>query len=78
MALIIDKADAHPTLKDLDFRFSLNGNSGQILYITAMRDREGSIVSFDTSLWTRVSSEHVVLDPISGFSVSPDGEHLAM
>ncbi|RZC77123.1 hypothetical protein C5167_001309 [Papaver somniferum] len=110
MALIIDKADAHPTLKDLDFsldgRFlvslgggpcliwdvetttivasilrenrSLNGNGSQILHVTTMRDRGGSIVSFDTSSWTRVSSKHVVPDPISAFSVSPDGELLAM
>ncbi|XP_026418259.1 SEC12-like protein 2 [Papaver somniferum] len=110
MALIIDKADAHPTLKDLDFsldgRFlvslgggpcliwdvetttivasilrenrSLNGNGSQILHVTTMRDRGGSIVSFDTSSWTRVSSKHVVPDPISAFSVSPDGELLAI
>ncbi|RZC58186.1 hypothetical protein C5167_005485 [Papaver somniferum] len=118
MALIIDKADAHPTLKDLDFsldgrflvslgggpcriwdvetatvvasllrendevftscRFSVNGNGTQILYITAMRDRGGSIVSFDTSSWTRMSSKHLVRDPISAFNVSPDGEHLAI
>ncbi|XP_026386839.1 SEC12-like protein 2 [Papaver somniferum] len=118
MALVIDKADAHPTLKDLDFsldgrflvslgggpcriwdvetatvvasllrendevftscRFSVNGNGTQILYITAMRDRGGSIVSFDTSSWTRVSSKNLVRDPISAFNVSPDGEHLAI
>ncbi|KAI3871908.1 hypothetical protein MKW92_012722, partial [Papaver armeniacum] len=58
--------------------FSVNGNGSQILYITAMRDRGGSIVSFDTSSWTRVSSKHVMPDPISVFSVSTDGEHIAM
>ncbi|MCL7026394.1 hypothetical protein MKW94_014878 [Papaver nudicaule] len=118
MAIIIDQADAHSTLKDLDFsldgrflvslgggpcriwdlesanvvatllkendevftscRFSVNSNGTQILYITAMRDRGGSIVSFDTSSWTRVSSKHLVRDPISAFNVSPDGEHLAI
>ncbi|KAI3937615.1 hypothetical protein MKW92_024855, partial [Papaver armeniacum] len=58
--------------------FSVNGNGSRILYITTMRDRGGSIVSFDTSSWNRVSSKHVVPDPISAFSVSPDREHLAM
>ncbi|KAI3863851.1 hypothetical protein MKW98_031443, partial [Papaver atlanticum] len=48
-------------------RFSVNGNGSQILYITTMRDHGGSIVSFDTSSWTRVSSKHVVHDPISAF-----------
>ncbi|KAI3872949.1 hypothetical protein MKW92_024726 [Papaver armeniacum] len=122
MSLIIDNADAYPTLNDLDFsldgrflvsleggpcriwdvksatvvasllrenfhfiylsftscRFSVNGNGSQILYITSMRDRGGSIVSFDTSSWTRVSPKHVVPNPISVFSVSPDTEHLAI
>ncbi|KAI3941400.1 hypothetical protein MKW92_022210 [Papaver armeniacum] len=50
-------------------RFSMNGNGSQILRITAMRDHGGSIVSFDTSSWMRVSSKHVVPDPIFAFSV---------
>ncbi|XP_026407208.1 SEC12-like protein 2 [Papaver somniferum] len=118
MEIFIDVADAHSTLKDLDFsldgkflvslgggpcriwdvnssavvatlqrendevftscRFSINSNSTQILYITAMRDRGGSIVSWNTSSWMRMSSKHVVRDPICAFNVSPDGEYLAI
>ncbi|KAI3849275.1 hypothetical protein MKX03_001674 [Papaver bracteatum] len=58
--------------------FSMNGNGSQILYITAMRDRGGNNVSYDTSPWTRVSSKHVVPNPIFMFSVSPDGEYLSI
>ncbi|KAI3940323.1 hypothetical protein MKW98_024730 [Papaver atlanticum] len=118
MEIFIDVADAHSTLKDLDFsldekflvslgggpcriwdvnssavvatlqrendevftscRFSINSNGTQILYITAMRDRGGSIVSWNTSSWMRMSSKHVVRDPICAFNVSPDGEYLAI
>ncbi|KAI3915395.1 hypothetical protein MKW98_022353 [Papaver atlanticum] len=125
MALIIDKADAHPTLKDFSLdgrflvslgggpcriwdvetstvvasllrgnfhfiylsftscRFSVNGNGSQILYITAIRskmslDAKTHKCVYHTSSWMRVSWKHVVPDPISALSVSPDGEHLAM
>ncbi|KAI3941037.1 hypothetical protein MKX01_037927 [Papaver californicum] len=59
-------------------RFSVSSNGTQILYMTSMRDRGGSIVSWNTYSWTRVSSKHVVRDSICAFNVSPDGEYLAM
>ncbi|XP_076932414.1 SEC12-like protein 2 [Bidens hawaiensis] len=59
-------------------RFSQNHVNDQVLYITAMRDRGGSIVKWNTTTWKRISSKHVVRDPISAFDVSDDGKFLAI
>ncbi|MFS7982965.1 putative transcription factor WD40-like family [Helianthus anomalus] len=59
-------------------KFSLNGESDPFLYATAMRDRGGSIVKWNTTTWKRISSKHVVRDPISAFSVSNNGKLLAI
>ncbi|KVI07271.1 WD40 repeat-containing protein [Cynara cardunculus var. scolymus] len=56
-------------------RFSQNSKNDQVLYVTAMR---GSIVKWNTTTWKRISSKHIVRDPISAFSVSNDGKFLAM
>ncbi|KAL8225549.1 hypothetical protein R6Q57_018106 [Mikania cordata] len=59
-------------------RFSQNHMNDQILYVTAMRDRGGSIVKWNTTTWKRISSKHIVRDPISAFNVSDDGKFLAI
>ncbi|KAI3757387.1 hypothetical protein L6452_04924 [Arctium lappa] len=59
-------------------RFSQNIKNDQVLYVTAMRDRGGSIVKWNTTTWKRISSKHIVRDPISAFSVSNDGKFLAI
>ncbi|KAI7979299.1 SEC12-like protein 2 [Camellia lanceoleosa] len=59
-------------------RFSRSNDKNPVLYITAMRGQGGSIVKWDTSLWKRVSSKHIIRDPISAFNVSADGKLLAI
>ncbi|XP_028097209.1 SEC12-like protein 2 isoform X5 [Camellia sinensis] len=59
-------------------RFSRSNDKNPVLYITAMRGQGGSIVKWNTSLWKRVSSKHIIQDPISAFNVSADGKLLAM
>ncbi|KAF5939219.1 hypothetical protein HYC85_023478 [Camellia sinensis] len=129
MEIILDEANAHTSVKDLDFRFSWglamscspdgkflvsvggggpgriwdvtaltpvaslskendehfgfcrfsqNSDNKQVLYITAMRGQGGNIVKWDTSSWRRVSSKHIIRDPISAFDVSADGKLLAI
>ncbi|KAG5558576.1 hypothetical protein RHGRI_008502 [Rhododendron griersonianum] len=58
-------------------RFS-HSEKNPVLYITAMRGQGGSIVKWDTSSWKRVSSNHVVRDPVCAFNVSADGMLLAV
>ncbi|KAA8518166.1 hypothetical protein F0562_015640 [Nyssa sinensis] len=119
METILDQADAHASVKDLDFspdgkylvsvgsggpgrvwdvtsstpiaslpkendevfsfcRFSQTSDKNQVLYITAMRGHGGSIVKWNTTSWKRMSSKHIVRDPISAFNVSADGKLLAI
>ncbi|KAL2233316.1 SEC12-like protein 2 [Sesamum indicum] len=59
-------------------RFSRTTDTDQVLYITAMRDKGGSILKWNTTSWKRISSTHVVRDPVSAFNVSPDGKLLAI
>ncbi|CAL5396701.1 unnamed protein product [Camellia sinensis] len=59
-------------------RFSRSNDKDPVLYITAMRGQGGSIVKWNTSLWKRVSSKHIIQDPISAFNVSADGKLLAI
>nr|XP_043636565.1 SEC12-like protein 2 [Erigeron canadensis] len=59
-------------------RFSQNSVNDPVLYVTAMRDRGGSIVKWNTTSWKRISSKHIVRDPISAFNVSDDGKFLAI
>ncbi|PWA44063.1 SEC12P-like 2 protein [Artemisia annua] len=59
-------------------RFSQNSENDQVLYVTAMRDRGGYIVKWNTTTWKRISSKYVVRDPMSAFSVSNDGKFLAI
>ncbi|KAI3783245.1 hypothetical protein L1987_42321 [Smallanthus sonchifolius] len=59
-------------------KFSQNSENDQVLYVTAMRDRGGSIVKWNTTTWKRISSKHIVRNPISAFNVSDDGKLLAV
>ncbi|KAF7147648.1 hypothetical protein RHSIM_Rhsim03G0185500 [Rhododendron simsii] len=58
-------------------RFS-RSEKNPVLYITAMRGQGGSIVKWDTSSWKRVSTKHVVRDPVCAFNASVDGMLLAV
>ncbi|XP_071737731.1 SEC12-like protein 2 [Rutidosis leptorrhynchoides] len=58
-------------------RYSQNSMNDPVLYVTAMRDRGGSIVKWNATSWKRISSKYIVRDPISAFSVSDDGKFLA-
>ncbi|KAE9450652.1 hypothetical protein C3L33_17448, partial [Rhododendron williamsianum] len=58
-------------------RFS-HSEKNPVLYITSMRGQGGSIVKWDTSSWKRVSTNHVVRDPVCAFNVSADGKLLAV
>ncbi|CAH1443278.1 unnamed protein product [Lactuca virosa] len=59
-------------------KFSHDSLNNEVLYVTAMRDRGGSIVKWNTTTWKRISSKYVVRDPISAFNVSDDGRFLAI
>ncbi|KAL3654209.1 hypothetical protein CASFOL_003890 [Castilleja foliolosa] len=59
-------------------RFSRTSDTDQVLYITANRDKGGSITKWNTTSWKRISSTHVSRDPISAFNVSPDGKLLSI
>ncbi|XP_022882083.1 SEC12-like protein 2 [Olea europaea var. sylvestris] len=118
MEITLDEANAHASVKDLDFspdgnflasvgsgpgriwkvatetsiaslpkendeifgfcRFSRSGDSNPVLYVTAMRSKGGSIVKWETTSWKRISSTHIVRDPISAFNVSSDGKLLVV
>ncbi|CAA2982865.1 SEC12 2 [Olea europaea subsp. europaea] len=118
MDITLDEANAHASVKDLDFspdgnflasvgsgpgriwkvatatsiaslpkendeifgfcKFSRSGDSNLVLYVTAMRSKGGSIVKWNTTSWKRISSTHIVRDPISAFNVSSDGKLLVV
>ncbi|KAH7832856.1 hypothetical protein Vadar_000702 [Vaccinium darrowii] len=58
-------------------RFS-RSDKNPVLYSIAIRGQGVSIVKWDTSSWKRVSTKHIVRDPVSAFNVSADGKLLAV
>lgn len=38
----------------------------------------GSIIKWNTTSWTRISSKHITRDSITAFNVSADGKYLAV
>ncbi|KEH30851.1 putative transcription factor WD40-like family [Medicago truncatula] len=59
-------------------RFSQTNDGTQVLYIAARTDKGfGSIVTWNTQTWERISSKHILRDPICAFNVSADGKFLA-
>ncbi|KAJ3669357.1 hypothetical protein LUZ60_011307 [Juncus effusus] len=56
-------------------RFSRNS---PVLFIAAVQNGHGKIITWNTSTWERIKSKKVVRDPISAFNASPDGKFLAL
>ncbi|XP_010527783.1 PREDICTED: SEC12-like protein 2 [Tarenaya hassleriana] len=57
--------------------FSRNGDD-EVLYVAAMTDRGGSVITWDTTSWKRKGAKQITKDAISAFNVSPDGKLLAL
>ncbi|XP_004505275.1 SEC12-like protein 2 [Cicer arietinum] len=54
----------------------INGN--RVLYIAAMIDKDkGSILTWNTQTWERISTKYILRDAICAFNVSADGKFLA-
>ncbi|KAI0495871.1 hypothetical protein KFK09_022178 [Dendrobium nobile] len=60
------------------FCFCRFSESSDILYVIAMHDDVGKVISWSSSSWKRISSKKIGHDPISAFSVSYDGKFLAI
>ncbi|RDX70186.1 SEC12-like protein 2, partial [Mucuna pruriens] len=54
-------------------RFSQTNDKTQVLYIAAMTDKGGSILTWNTQTWERMGSKHIIRDAISALNVSADG-----
>lgn len=59
-------------------RFSQSIENQQVLYVTAMQGSGGSIIKWNTTSWTRISSKRITRDSITAFNVSADGKYLAV
>ncbi|XP_022776415.1 SEC12-like protein 2 isoform X2 [Durio zibethinus] len=118
MEIILNEAQAHSSVKSLDFscdgkflvslgsslcriwdvtsskviaslakgndevfaicRFSQIVDKNPVLYIAAVTDHGGSILTWNTTTWKRMHANRVVREPISAFNVSADGKFLAV
>ncbi|CAJ1939595.1 unnamed protein product [Sphenostylis stenocarpa] len=58
-------------------RFSQTNDNTQVLYIAAMTEKGGSILTWNTQTWERMGSKYIIRDAISAFNVSADGKILA-
>jgi prolactin regulatory element-binding protein len=70
-----------PNENDEDFgfcRFSQTSGDNQVLYITVMKDNGASIAKYNTVSWKRVSLKKIIKNPFSAFTVSPDGNLIAV
>ncbi|XP_024019406.1 SEC12-like protein 2 isoform X1 [Morus notabilis] len=117
MEIILNEAQAHASVKDLDFspdgkllvslgnggcrvwdvtsskavaslpkgndeifcscRFSQTNEKNLVLYTVSVTGKGGSIATWNTTTWKRISSKSVVRDTILAFDVSADGKFLA-
>ncbi|XP_039006806.1 SEC12-like protein 2 [Hibiscus syriacus] len=59
-------------------RFSPINDKNTHLYIAAVTDHGGSILTYNTTTWNRIRTSRVVRDAISAFNVSSDGKFLAV
>ncbi|TXG54645.1 hypothetical protein EZV62_019901 [Acer yangbiense] len=59
-------------------RFSPINDQNPVLYIAAITDKGGSIITWNTTSWKRTRSKQVVQEPVSSFNISSDGELLAI
>ncbi|TXG54647.1 hypothetical protein EZV62_019903 [Acer yangbiense] len=59
-------------------RFSPINDQNPVLYIAAITDKVGSIITWNTTSWKRTRSKQVVQEPVSSFNISSDGELLAI
>ncbi|XVE92029.1 hypothetical protein REPUB_Repub01dG0062000 [Reevesia pubescens] len=118
MEIILNEAQAHSSIKNLDFscdgkflislgsglcrvwdvtaskvvaslakgndeifafcRFSQVNDENPVLYIAAVTDHGGSILTWNTTTWKRMRLSRVVREAISAFNVSADGKFLAV
>ncbi|KAF7827672.1 SEC12-like protein 2 [Senna tora] len=58
-------------------RFSQINDRNHVLYIAAMTDKGGSILTWDTKTGEMMGSKHIIRDAISALNVSADGKFLA-
>ncbi|WJX50577.1 hypothetical protein P8452_36857 [Trifolium repens] len=58
-------------------RFSQTNDGTRVLYIVANTEKGGSIVTWNTQTWERISSKYISRDVICAFNVSADGKFLA-
>ncbi|CAJ2678653.1 unnamed protein product [Trifolium pratense] len=58
-------------------RFSQINDGTRVLYIVAGTEKGGSIVTWNTQTWERISSKLISRDTICAFNVSADGKFLA-
>ncbi|XP_028797306.1 SEC12-like protein 2 [Neltuma alba] len=58
-------------------RFSRFSDRTHVLYIAAMTDKGGSILTWDAKTGARIGSKHIIRDAISAFNVSTDGKLVA-
>ncbi|GMI87648.1 SEC12P-like 2 protein [Hibiscus trionum] len=59
-------------------RFSPINDKNTHLYIAAVTDHGGSILTYNTATWKRIRTSRVVREAISAFNVSSDGKFLAV
>lgn len=58
-------------------RFSQTNDKTEVLYIAAVTEKGGSILTWNTQTWERMGSKYITRDAISAFNVSADGKFLA-
>ncbi|KAJ0096096.1 hypothetical protein Patl1_15369 [Pistacia atlantica] len=70
-----------PTENDEVFfscRSALSSDENYVLFIAAITDKGGSILTWNTTSWKRIRSKQVVHQSVTSFNVSADGKILAI